>query len=70
MNIPELLRSQVREHVAKSKQIIRDYGGNMSERERETETWLVEPMLEILKWDTKTPAVRKGYPIKTEGRDY
>ena len=39
--------------------------------EEETETWLVEPLLEILQWDTKDPAaIRKRYSIKTEGRDY
>lgn len=68
MNIPAELPSQVADYVSKSQQTIRDYGDSMSEEE--TETWLVEPLLEILQWDAKTPAVRKRYPIKTEGRDY
>jgi hypothetical protein len=68
MNIPDELILQVRGYVTKSQQTIREYGNTMSEKE--TETWLVEPMLDILQWDTKSPSVRKGYPIKTEGRSY
>jgi len=68
MNIPEILRSQVREYVTKSRQMIRDHGDTMSERE--TETRLIEPMLDILQWDPTSIDVRKGYPIKTEGRNY
>lgn len=68
MNIPEGLRTQVADYVAMAQQLIRDYGDSMSEKE--TETWLVEPLLDILQWDTKTPSVRKGYSIKTEGKSY
>ena len=69
MNIPEGLRTQIADYVSRSQSIIRDYGDGMSEEE--TETWLVEPLLEILQWDTKDPAaIRKRYSIKTEGRDY
>ena len=68
MDIPGELQPQVAKYVVRSKQMIRDYGDTMTEKE--TETWLVEPMLEILQWDTKNIDVRKGYPIKTEGSNY
>ncbi len=67
MNIPEDLRSLVRDHVSKAQQTVLGHGNTMTERE--TEAWLVEPMLEVLQWN-KGPDVRIGYPIKTKKGRY
>ena len=55
-------------YVSWAQQMIQEHGRTMSERD--TETKLVEPILEILQWDPKSIAVKKGYQIKTEGHNY
>jgi len=68
MNTPEDLRSQVRMYTDWAQQMIQDHGNVMSEKD--TETKLVEPVLDMLNWDPKNINVRKGYRVKTEGANY
>ena len=68
MNIPEDLRSQVKIYTDRAQQMVQDHGNIMSEKD--TETKLVEPVLDMLNWDTKNINVRKGYRVKTEGTNY
>lgn len=68
MNTPEDLRSQVKIYIDLAQQMIQDHGSSMSEQE--TETRLIEPMLEILQWNPRGVNVRKGYQVKTEKNNY
>ncbi len=68
MGIPEDLRSLVRIYADLAQQMIQDHGHTMSEQE--TETRLIEPMLEILQWNPRGINVRKGYQVKTEKNNY
>lgn len=67
MDIPDDLRTQVRDYVSTAQQTVIAHGNTMTERE--TEAWLVEPMLDVLQWN-KGPDVRIGYPIKTKNKRY
>ncbi len=67
MNIPDGLQSQVKDYVNEAQQTVIGHGNTMTERE--TEAWLVEPILEVLQWK-KGPDVRIAYPIKTKKGKY
>lgn len=69
MNIPDEMITQVREYSTLARQMIKDHRSIMTEQE--TETMLVEPLLDILQWNPKRiDDVRKGYSIKAEGANY